>query len=434
MKQRFTRTRIKGIVLRGGFVALMVGLIAFSVYQLAQHMTTGAQTLRTQTITDRTYAQMELYLFRDEVVLTSDTEGGLFVYPLGDGAKVGVGDTLAQTYLADPETTDLRAAQALLNSYSARIALLQRHSGVSNQTDVENALLDIDRQYMGVLSAMDDGRLGVADGFADKLMDALNRYRALTGQQSSTADALTLLQAEQSALIGQCPRGTDVLTDTSGYFYYELDGYEAMFPYEQVLTMTSAEFLEMTRSTAAEAASGTVVGKLVRQPMWYAATYLTFDEAAMFEVGDRCAVTCRNSAETQISMTVCRMESDENGVLVVFRTLDMPEGFSYDRRLSVQMIADEISGYRVPAGAVLTKTGENGLPETGVYILVGNTVEFRRVIQKRVCDGYLIVQTYSEVTSYLDGIGEQVGIGRYLNLNDLVLLNPSAYTEGEMLE
>ena len=62
MRQRIDGVRARHLILRGGFVLLMLGLIAFSVYQLTQHVTAGAQTLRTQVITDRSYMQLDLYV------------------------------------------------------------------------------------------------------------------------------------------------------------------------------------------------------------------------------------------------------------------------------------------------------------------------------------------------------------------------------------
>jgi hypothetical protein len=111
----------------------------------------------------------------------------------------------------------------------------------------------------------------------------------------------------------------------------------------------------------------------------------------------------------------------------------MPEGFSYDRRVSVQMVSDEISGYRVPSEAIVARTNEEGQKEEGVYVLVGNVVEFRRILTRRTYEGYRIVHTDVEVAAYLEEIGEGDDAGDYLTLNDLIILTPSGLSEGDMM-
>ena len=434
MKQRVKKMRIKDLALRCGFVALMLGLIVFSIYQLTRHLSAGVPTLRTQTITDRSYLQMDVYLFRDETVLVTDRSDGVFVYQVGDGEKVGVGDTLAHVYAADLGTAERLTLQQSLNGYSEQIALFKKHQGAGNQTDAKHALDSVDRQYMGMLSAMDKGQLGMADGYAEQMAEDLNRYQVLTGMSESTGSTVGRLTAEQTALVAGCARLGDAVTDDGGYFYYEVDGYEARFPYESVMTMTASEFLSMTEESGSEQKDVSVMGKLVRSSTWYAATYLAADEAAFLEVGATYSMACRSKGDVVLPMTVCRMAADEGGVLVVFETQSMPDSFSYDRRLSLQTVSEEVSGYRVPTTAVVTRQNEEGKEEEGVYILVGNTVEFRQILKRRECEGYLIVLTNREVADHFAEMGIEGGTSGYLNLNDLILLTPTGYAEGDRLK
>ena len=437
MKQRVRQTHVEGLLLRCGFVVLMVGLIAFSLYQLGRHVTVGAQTLRTQTITDRSYMQLNLYLFRDEEVLVANEADRLFVYRVGDGEKVGVGDTLAQVYATGQNDSQRRETQVLLNAAGKQLALLERQTRVGAPTDAEEALKAVDQQYIGLLAAVDRGQLGVADGFAEQMMEEINRYQTLTGTSEAKGNTIKYLKEQQRTLVADASYETDVITDKGGYFYYDVDGYETRFAYDRVLTMTPNEFLGLIQENAQPVpdTQGTVVGKLVKSSVWYAAAYVTQDEAAYLKEGYTYTLTCRNSAGVTLPMTVCRVvpNADDGGALVVFKTRYMPEGFSYDRRLSVQMVSDEISGYRVPAEAIVTRTNEQGQNEEGVYILVGNVVEFRRILTRRTYEGYRIVRTRAEVVSYLEEIGEGDTAGEYLTLNDLIILTPSGLAEGDML-
>ena len=73
-------------LLAGGFVLLMLGLVAFAVYQCARHLTVNINTLRTQEITDTAYSDLVLYLFRDEETVTAGG-GNVFLYGVRDGEK-----------------------------------------------------------------------------------------------------------------------------------------------------------------------------------------------------------------------------------------------------------------------------------------------------------------------------------------------------------
>lgn len=85
-------------LLAGGFILLMLGLVAFAVYQCARHLTVNINTLRTQEITDTAYSDLVLYLFRDEETVTAGG-GNVFLYGVRDGEKVGVGKTLGSAYV-----------------------------------------------------------------------------------------------------------------------------------------------------------------------------------------------------------------------------------------------------------------------------------------------------------------------------------------------
>ena len=74
---------------RLGFILLMVALIAFAIYQCASHITVGMNTLRTQEITDNAYVSLDLYIFREETVISSDARGALLLYSVSDGEYVG---------------------------------------------------------------------------------------------------------------------------------------------------------------------------------------------------------------------------------------------------------------------------------------------------------------------------------------------------------
>ena len=149
---------------------------------------------------------------------------------------------------------------------------------------------------------------------------------------------------------------------------------------------------------------------------------------------------CGDSAGTELHMTIERLVPDEGGVLLVFSSQDMPRGFDFSRRMTVETVAYETSGYRIPVEAVVTldsaKTGES---VTGVYVLAGNVVEFRKISIYVRRDGYIIAQTYEDVQAYLDSLTEEERMTRtadgwsYLRLNDNIITGGNEIYEGKVI-
>lgn len=440
LKKKLKTDRARSL-LYVGMVILLVGAIGFSVYQVARHLTVGLNTLRTQEITDEAYVHMELYLFRDEKVVGlpgSDT----YLYALPNGGRLGKDQTIGTAY-AVGDAARAKELQATLNAYGDRIALLRELGGTGTPEDVRDVALGVDRDYLDLLAAVERGDLAGAEGYAATMLEGLGRYDMLTGGAGRVTVAS--LTAERAALMsGYAPMG-NIVHDRSGYFYYETDGYESVFDYDQVMTMTAEEFKAMTASPARAPAEGTV-GKMVYSPTWYAAAYLPLGDGAVelfqqgFQSGRTYTVTCREGGGVDLNLKVVRFEPDAEGVLVVFSSQDMPAGFDFSRKISVETVAYRTGGYRIPAEALVTlKSPKTGTEVTGVYVLSGNVVEFRKIRIRVRRDGYVIAYTYADAKAEWDGLMEQDPEAfkddgwSFLNLNDNIITGGNDLFEGKVI-
>ncbi len=445
-KPRISRT---GALIRTGVVLLLCGMIGFAVYQVARHMTVGLSTLRTQEIVDESYVQLELYLFRNEAVL--QVEGGAIThYAVTDGERVGVGSALGTAYGAGTMTAEqIQETQALLNACGERMALLRELGGSGTPGDARKEADAIDHAYLGLLGAVGRGDLSAANGFAGQMLDGMGRYDILTG--NGNADALAALRAEQAELLSGLSAVSTVKTDRGGYFYYETDGYEAVFPYAEAMTMTPEDFRAMTARPAFAAAESTV-GKMVYSTTWYAAAYIPVDPNERDENRDRTVevfqqglaagrayrMTCDDGVE--LTLTIERLVPDEGGVLLVFSSQDMPAGFAFPRKLRVETVAHAASGYRIPKEALVTLRSDGTDEEVlGVYILAGGVVEFRKVHRNVEREGYIIAATYEEIKAVLDAYTDEEYAAAtadgwsYLRLNDNIIIGGNELYEGKMI-
>ena len=428
-------------LLNAGFILLMLGVIGFAVYQVARHVTVGLNTLRTQEILDESYVRLDLYVFRNEQVLVSDGSD-TYLYAVPDGGRVGVGQSIGTAYALGDEAASAELQQQL-NAYGERMELLRALGGLGTPADARDAAEAVDRAYMDLLEAVDRGDLSAVEGYAGSMQDGLGRYDVLTGAAGS--QSLTALDRERTALVAGLTPVCELTAERSGYFYYHCDGYESVFSSELASTMTPAEFFELTRQAAAVCPSGTV-GKMVYDPTWYAAAYVSLSDEALevfqqgYANGTTYTMRVTDGADVELDMTIIRLVPDEGGALLVFRSQDMPAGFDFPRSFTAETVSLQVSGYRIPSEAVVTlrshKTGEDVM---GVYILSGNVVEFRKINVRVARDGYVIANTYEDMKAYRDALpdGEREKFTAdgwsYLGLNDNIITGGNELYEGKVI-
>ena len=430
-------------LLSAGFTVLMLGLIAYAVYQVASHITVGLNTLRTQEIEDRSYVSLELYLFRDEAVVGAEG-ADLCLYAVRDGERVGVGKALGTPYtVGDPALAS--ELQARLNAYGDRIALLRAMKSPGTPAAARDAAEEVDRAYLAMLAAAAEGNLAAVEGFSAAMQEGIGRYDILTGAHTESAASL---EAARVALLAGYPAMAPLTTAESGYFYYDCDGYESIFSYASAMTMSPAEFRDMTAASAMGIGSG-VVGKLVKRSTWYAAAYVPLSDPAVelfqpgIAAGTTFTFTCRDSGGVVLDMTVERMVSDGEGLLVVFSSHSMPEGFGFPRCFTAETVALSTGGYRIPTEALVTlRSRETGEEITGVYILAGNVVEFRKISIYVRRDGYVIARTYEDMKAYLEELSQSdpaeyerrtADEWSFLSLNDNIITGGNELYEGKVI-
>ena len=243
--------------LRVGFILLMLGLIAFSIYQLVSHMTVGLDTLRTQEITEEAYVNLELFVFRDEEVLTS--KGDLYQYHVYDGERVGVGDKMVTAYTSDG---DVQALQSLLRLYAQRIGLLKRGISSSTPENLQSVREELDRVYIALLTAAEQGKIDHASDAASKVKTGLVKYGALVAQTQQSPESIAALTQAMASLVSDYPVSGEITAIKSGYYEYDTDGYELLFDVDQVMTMSPDAFLSLTTAAPQKYENGGA-GKMV---------------------------------------------------------------------------------------------------------------------------------------------------------------------------
>lgn len=381
-------------------------------------------TQRTQSVSDNKFIYLSGYIFKDEAVLSGD--GNAVVnYIAVNGEKIGVGQHIADIYspigMSEKELSEL---QEKLNSLNERIRLLGKHSSSGEAiADLAHIREDLMQSYYAYTNAVGNRDFQSAVLHSDKLFDAIVGHRALTGKGGVAESIQSRLEAERDALLhslGCSPKA--LVSQESYHFFCSTDGYEDIFSVSRLDGMSFAELQTIIDEKPSENSADTI-GKIMRTPKWYLCVPAELPDCRMLEAGQGYDVIFTSNGDASIIMTLERINVEDDGAYMLFSSNDISLSSHFSRVQNIKIMTDSKSGYRIPTEALKTVDGEHG-----VFILVGNMVEFRRVTVIGGGNGYYIALTKEQ-----DAESEYTHEIPYLAINDLIITSGNDLYDGKRL-
>lgn len=405
------RTKARNIALRCSVVLVAIGMLVYVIHYCLGQFSTTLSTLPAQEITEYTVLNAEVYLFRDEQVITGSTDAPV-QYLYRDGARIPKDAVYAISYpKSDATVADVDALQQQLDGIGEQIALLEdsRKAG-SLITSLKDNQASVKDSYYRVLADLASGNYQNAQPESRNLLSLLSTYSALRNPQSSVSMIASLQSSRQGLLDAWGGTPNQWISTHGTNFVHKCDGYEQVFDYARIMDMTASDFYAMTKADPVSV-SGTV-GKMINSHTWYAAIPMNKENAERFVAGDTYTFTFIDNDSKDLSLTLVRRieGQEEQDDVLVFSCEQTPQDFDFLRTQRVQSIVQEITGYRVPVEALREHNGEKG-----VYILEDSSVEFRRISIVREGTGYYIVQTFEQDAT------AGAGMAKYLRRNDLII-------------
>lgn len=370
-KEIFLRM-LKRFFAQFGTAIIAVAIVAYVFLQLMLNVSVNldCETATYASITDR--AELEAFLFRDELVVPSSSAGTNCCLA-EDGEKVRYGESIVVTY-SDPRDV---ATQARISEIDKRIDILQRSSLSTGASTTDITIIDkeIDKLVLSMLREVDGNDFDKVIRQKEELLILLNRRQSLI-QFESFATELSSLFEEREALLEQLT-GASYVTESpqSGYFYSTVDGYEDFFTLDRLKNLTAQEFETLGDTSPDRSIIEGSVGKIVKTSTWYIAVALDKRTAETFRDGSSYPITFQYSNNVELNMKLDRRitRTDKDVTVLVFSTKQMPDGFDYSRRQTVELSTDTHEGIRVSNSAIRMKDGE-----TGVYAVVGSKIVFKK--------------------------------------------------------
>ena len=419
---------------------LIFSFLIYTVIQLSRNFSVSVSTLRTQNITDVSYADLKGYIYRDEQVIEAD-DNCVADFTVSDGERVGVGMTYANIYaVSDMQKDSVKDLQDKINSLTKRIEMLEESVNESYRVaDLKQVTKSTEEAYYGFVNSVADNNYSNAGLQGDHMLGGINDYLIITGRLDRANNIISSLKEEKQALISSSGGGQSgtLVSEESCYIYRETDGYEQIFDYDSVMNMTFSDFSQTVASAVPSEGHG-VIGKKVYSPKWYLVVPADVNTCLIVEKDKEeyeknykeklnYDIIFPDSGDKTISMTVeriCFSEDSSEGGFIVFSSNKILSDFEFTRTVNIRVKTNSCTGYRVPTEAIVMLGSERG-----VYILSGNIVEFRRVTVIGQGNGYYIVNTYDD-----DSNEENPSEIPYLNLNDLIITSGRNLYDGKILK
>ena len=406
-------------------------LALFLVFYLFYHIGDGFQTKLETSFARTAEAPKTLtadaYIFRDETTVTY--QGGTVRYHYDDYEKVEANGKLATVYASTALDTRLNVFLSealerqieLLTEASARAQLLA--NAEATEREIVNALLSIK-------SESDQGNYGYAVQSADTLLLQLARKELQQGKKLDyTSEIKTLQELRDALLLSLDESGKKSVIsagEQGGYFTRTYDGYEDIFDYDRVMTMSYEDFSSMLEAFENKNESNTdnerVIGKIIENYKWYLVAHVSRAEADYFKINTAYDLDFSDNDNKTTSMILEKKilgdeenEQEANEALLVFSCQNLPSDFSYTRRQSVSISYDTVKGLQLSRSALHFVDGQ-----PYVYTLYGAVVRMKAVdIIDRV-GGYYYVSPTSESREITEGAHKGTYSG--LRENDCVIV------------
>lgn len=365
--------KIKRFFSQFGVTVLLVTLCVYLVLQLTFGIGEVAEVEHTTYVTVRDTVQLEAYLFRDETPLYSGTEG-IDCFLVDNGARVAKSTNVAVTYTDENDAS----VQERITRINRMIRILELSNLTEGAQTTDLAILDKRILALTVEHLRDiaDGDLTAALRGEEALWVEMNRRQALLEDNFDYSAQINLLKQEKADLEASLAgRSVTVSAPSAGYYYQSADGYEKVFTMDALRSLTVDSFDELLQSSADGEILTRSCGKMVHSADWYVAVSLDKRSASGYTEGKTYEMVFPFSTGMRLTMTLDKkaVQTNRDHAVLVFRSNQLPEGFDFTRRQTVQLVAGTYSGIRVSTDALRMQDGV-----LGCYVLDGNHVIFKK--------------------------------------------------------
>ena len=363
-------------------------------------------------------------LVRDEQVIS--TTGQYVDILLDEGEKVSKGGQIALIHASQ----DSLETRQTIQSLEAEIQQLEYSLSTGTQA-TNSSKLDEE-----VISSMVAIRSLAASGDLSTLEDSALHLRTMVFQRDysyGNTEAATQIkqlisdkQKQLDSITASLSQVSQTITSpASGCLSREVDGFESLITPSMLSSLTMQQLNELLHKEVADPPAA--LGKVVTNNTWYLATLIDQPSVEGLLEGKTYKISFSDDYYGMISMNLERLVMENNQTMAIFSTNTNLSDTTLLRQQTVDIIAQQVEGIRIPRQALRVNTetltddqgNQSQVNSYGVYTVVGTQAEWQEVkVVYSDDDSFYLVQPVDETAS------------SRLRAGDEVILNTTNITDG----
>lgn len=392
------------------FLALLSAVLLYFIVQGYRYFSSPFSTsVAYQSVTEEVIDATG-YLVRDEEAL-GDEGGGTLRHVAAEGERVGVGQTIAESYhYADALDTVSQIEELEAQQQQLRFALdtyLDNEAALKLDSTICSAVFSLRRSLTG-------GDYTLSQEALSALKAAVLKRDYAGASPEELQESLSRVETRLDALRDTLSGATYITAGRAGTYSYTCDGYESVLTPAFLSGVTPGALRQV-----APAGSDSPVGKMIYGDAWYFTAAVDAQEAEELRVGQTVTLRLSKGLAQEADATVERVSAEENGlVAVVLSCRKYLADVTQLRQVSAEIIVATHTGLRIPASALHV----DGDGRTGVFCLIGQEACFKPCSVSYQGDGYALVRADPQAT------GTAV-----LRHGDEVILTADALSDGALV-
>ena len=327
--------------------------------------------------------------------------------------RVAKGDTVSMIF----QTNDDANTYLRITEITEELDHYNTLAGQANIQTVDVASLSskIESKLSDYLDSVDKGDFSKASEHIDSFSNYITSKQISTGEVLNLNDKIDALTAELASLQARKTAYSEVKSERAGYYLKGADGYETTVDFNKIDELTPEDIEAVIKSSPKEVKED-VVGRTVGSFDWYILCAVDSEETVDLKDGAEIFINFPYSGVEKLKGTIYKLgDRTKDKTVVIIKCNLMNEALADFRIEDIQIITAEYNGYKIKNSAIRTVDGQ-----TGVYVVSGNLIGFRKVHIAYNDGEYSIVDNPEGDSGYIRLYDEVVTKGVEMYDNKLV--------------
>ena len=371
---------------------LVIGVVLFAVMNLFRPGEVRYDIVRSGSSSDT--RRVQAVIMRNEKVVSMDS-GGTINYVAQEGSMMAEGDVIAYIYSAGYSASQLQALEKVRSDIRAyHLSIL----GTIIDTRLDRLEANVHYLALQLKSLVNRRSSGNLLNLEAQLTDAMNARQTYLSQNQREDVTLTTLYETESKRESLISSWRSVETASAdGIVSFYLDDCEAFLSPDNTvnITLDSLRSVLQGRSVSDTGSRLTTnIYRLVDPGRWY--VYILTDDGSFNPVTNQSFWFQMEGFEDVVyDATVVSSVKSGNTVMTLLQ-IDDPLGPMLNQRSGDATISTDLTGLRVPRGAIYRENGQ-----TGVYVYDGAGGTFIPVIVLSTDDEGVLISTEYDTALYV---------------------------------